>query len=186
MIERYSRPEMAAIWSEDGKYRRWLDVEIAVCEVHAERGVIPSEALAEIREKAAVEPARVAEIEAEVRHDVIAFLTNVAENVGPASRWVHYGMTSSDVLDTALALQIRDAGRLLRDGVQRVADALRARALEFQRTPCIGRTHGVHAEPTTFGLKLLVFFEEMRRNGRRLEHALAEACVGKISGAVGS
>jgi adenylosuccinate lyase len=186
VIERYTRPPLAEIWSDEGRYRRWLDVELAVCEVLAERGTIPADAVAEIRARAAVDPARVAEIEAEVRHDVIAFLTNVAENVGPASRWVHYGMTSSDVLDTALALQIRDAGRLLRDGVQRVADALRNRALEFRRTPCIGRTHGVHAEPTTFGLKLLVFFEEMRRNGRRLEHALAEACVGKISGAVGS
>jgi adenylosuccinate lyase len=186
MIERYTRPPLAEIWSEEGKYRRWLDVEIAVCEVLAQRGTIPADAVAEIRARAAVDPARVAEIEAEVRHDVIAFLTNVAENVGPASRWVHYGMTSSDVLDTALALQIRDAGRLLREGVQRVADALRARALEFQHTPCIGRTHGVHAEPTTFGLKLLVFFEEMRRHQRRLEPALADACVGKISGAVGS
>jgi adenylosuccinate lyase len=186
VIERYTRPPLAEIWSEEGKYRRWLDVEIAVCEVLAQRGTIPADAVAEIRARAAVDPARVAEIEAEVRHDVIAFLTNVAENVGPASRWVHYGMTSSDVLDTALALQIRDAGRLLREGVQRVADALRARALEFQHTPCIGRTHGVHAEPTTFGLKLLVFFEEMRRHQRRLEPALADACVGKISGAVGS
>jgi adenylosuccinate lyase len=121
-----------------------------------------------------------------VRHDVIAFLTNVAENVGPASRFVHYGMTSSDVLDTALALQIRDAGRLLRAGVDRVCEALRRRALEFKHTPCIGRTHGVHAEPTTFGLKLLVFDGEMRRQRARLERALAEAAVGKISGAVGT
>jgi adenylosuccinate lyase len=186
MIERYTRPEMAAIWSEAGKYRRWLDVEIAVCEVHAERGVIPPEALTEIRAKAAVDPARVAEIEAEVRHDVIAFLTNLAENVGPASRYVHYGMTSSDVLDTALALQIRDAGALLRAGVERLVAALEARALEFKHTPCVGRTHGVHAEPTTFGLKLLVFRNEMVRNRERLARALDEASVGKISGAVGS
>jgi len=186
MIERYTRPEMGAIWSEEGKYRRWLDVEIAVCEVLAERGVIPSEAVREIREKAAVDPARVAEIEAEVRHDVIAFLTNVAENVGPASRYVHYGMTSSDVLDTALALQIRDAGALLLAGVERLIAALEARALEFKHTPCVGRTHGVHAEPTTFGLKLLVYRNEMVRNRDRLTRALAEAAVGKISGAVGT
>jgi adenylosuccinate lyase len=186
VIERYSRPEMAEIWSEDGKYRRWLEVELAVCEEQAERGVVPRDALDTIRAKASVDPARVNEIEAQVRHDVIAFLTNIAENVGPASRWVHYGMTSSDVLDTALALQIRDAGRLLREGIERVGDALEARALEFKHTPCIGRTHGVHAEPTTFGLKLLVFREEMRRQAVRFERALEEAAVGKISGAVGT
>jgi len=186
MIERYTRPEMAEIWSEEGKYRRWLEVEIAVCEVHAERGVIPADALAEIRAKARVDPARVAEIEAEVRHDVIAFLTCVAENVGPASRYVHYGMTSSDVLDTALGLQIRDGGALLRAGLDRLIATLEARAVEFKHTPCVGRTHGVHAEPTTFGLKLLVFRNEMVRNRARLERALAEAAVGKISGAVGT
>ena len=186
MLDRYARPQMKEIWTEDGRYRRWLEVELAVCEVHAERGLIPRGALEEIRVKAAVDPARVAEIEAEVRHDVIAFLTNVAENVGPASRFVHYGMTSSDVTDTALALQIRDAGALLREGVAAMAEVLRVRALEFRDTPCIGRTHGVHAEPTTFGLKLLVFYEEMRRQRERLERAIAEAAVGKISGAVGT
>jgi len=186
MIDRYTRPEMAEIWSEAGKYRRWLEVEIAVCEVHAERGVIPADALAEIREKARVDPARVAEIEGVVRHDVIAFLTNVAENVGPASRYVHYGMTSSDVLDTALALQIRDGGVLLTAGLERLIAALEGRAVEFKHVPCVGRTHGVHAEPTTFGLKLLVFRNEMVRNRRRLARALEEAAVGKISGAVGT
>ncbi len=186
MIERYARPEMAGIFTEQGKYARWLEVELAVCEVQAERGELPAEALAVIRERAAVDPARVAEIEARVRHDVIAFLTNVAEHVGPESRFVHHGMTSSDVLDTALALQIRDAGVLLRDGVERLRRVLVRRAREFQHTPCIGRTHGVHAEPTTFGLKLLVYAEEMRRQRERLERALAEAAVGKISGAVGT
>ena len=186
MIDRYSRAEMADIWSDDGRYRRWLEVELAVCEVQAERGLLPREALDTIRAKAAVEPERVAEIEAEVRHDVIAFLTALAENVGPDSRWIHYGMTSSDVLDTAMGLQIRDAGRLLREGIERVSVALRARALEFRDTPCIGRTHGIHAEPTSFGLKLLVFYEEMRRQLRRFDAALAEAAVGKISGAVGT
>jgi adenylosuccinate lyase len=186
VIERYTRAPLAEIWSDEGRYRRWLDVELAVCEELGARGVVPAAALAEIREKAAVDPARVAEIEARVRHDVIAFLTAVAEKVGPASRWVHHGMTSSDVLDTALALQIRDAGRELRAGTARMAEVLRVRALEFRDTPCIGRTHGVHAEPTTFGLKLLVFHAEMRRNLGRLERALDEACVGKISGAVGT
>ena len=186
MIDRYARPEMKAIWTEEGRYQRWLQVELAVCEVHAERGLIPPDALAEIRAKAAVDPARVAEIEAEVRHDVIAFLTNLAEHVGPSARFVHYGMTSSDVLDTALALQIRDAGSLLVEGLARLCEVLRRRAVEFKHTPCIGRTHGVHAEPTTFGLKLLVFYAEMRRQGERLERALSDAAVGKISGAVGT
>jgi adenylosuccinate lyase len=186
VIDRYSRPEMSEIWSEEGKYRRWLEVELAVCEIQCERGLIPRDALDTIRAKASVDPARIDEIEREVRHDVIAFLTNVAENVGPDSRWIHYGMTSSDVLDTALALQIRDSGRLVEAGVLRVLAALEARALEFKHTPCIGRTHGVHAEPTTFGLKLLVFREEMRRQLVRFRRALEDAAVGKISGAVGT
>ncbi len=186
MIDRYTRKPLAEIWSEEGKYARWLEVEIAVCEELCERGTIPQDALETIRARASVDPARVAEIEARVRHDVIAFLTAVAEQVGPESRWIHHGMTSSDVLDTALALQIRDAGRFVRDGVVKVRDALRSRALEFRHTPCVGRTHGVHAEPTTFGLKLLVFQAEMERNLARLDRALEEACVGKISGAVGT
>jgi len=186
VIDRYTRAPLAEIWSEAGKYKRWLQVELAVCEVLAERGTIPADALDEIRAKAAVDPARIAEIEAEVHHDVIAFLTNLAENVGPSSRFIHYGMTSSDVLDTAFALQIRDAGRILLDDVEQLVRVLRRRAIEFKHTPCIGRTHGVHAEPTTFGLKLLVYFEEMRRNQKRLREALAGASVGKISGAVGT
>ena len=187
MIERYSRPEMKEIWTEEGKFRRWIDVEVAVCEVLAERGEIPTDAVAVIREKASVDPARVAEIEAEVRHDVIAFLTALSEKVGqPEARYIHYGMTSSDVLDTALALQMRDAGALLVQGLERLCDVLRRRALEFKTTACVGRTHGVHAEPTTFGLKLLVFHEEARRGKARLERALEDAAVGKISGAVGT
>jgi adenylosuccinate lyase len=186
MIDRYSHPELRAIWSDEGRYRRWLDVEIAVCRELARRGEIPAAAVEAIEARAGFDVARIAEIEAEVRHDVIAFLTNVAEHVGPEARFVHHGMTSSDVLDTALALQIRDAGAILLAGVDRVAEALRRRALEFRHVPCIGRTHGVHAEPTTFGLKLLVFHAEMRRNRARLGAALAEAAVGKISGAVGT
>jgi adenylosuccinate lyase len=177
---------MAALWGVDARYRRWLDVEIAVCEVLAERGVIPGDAVATIRDKAGFDADRIAEIEREVRHDVIAFLTNVAEHVGPDSRWVHYGMTSSDVLDTALALQLRDAGALILEGIDRLGAALEARAREHKDTPCVGRTHGVHGEPTTFGLKLLVFALEMRRNRERVQRALAEAAVGKISGAVGT
>ncbi len=186
MIERYTRPEMKAIWSDEGRYRRWLQVEIAVCEVQCEKGLIPKDALDQIASRASFEVARIDEIEREVRHDVIAFLTAVGETIGPASRWVHFGMTSSDVIDTGMALQIRDAGALLLAGVDRLREVLRARALEFRHTPCVGRTHGVHAEPMTFGLKLLVFYAEMCRNRARLETALAEAAVGKISGAVGT
>ncbi len=186
MIDRYTRPEMRAVWSDEARYRTWLRVEIAVCEVLSERGLIPAGALATIRERADFDVERIAEIEREVRHDVIAFLTNVAEYVGPDSRWIHFGMTSSDVLDTALALQIREAGDLLLAGTDRLLEALRARALEHRGTPMVGRTHGVHAEPTTFGLKLLVFHEAVRRGRGRLERALDEASVGKISGAVGT
>jgi adenylosuccinate lyase len=177
---------MQAIWTDEGRFQRWLEVELAVSDELAQRGVIPAEAAAALRARARIDAARVAEIEREVRHDVIAFLTQVAETVGPEGRWLHFGMTSYDTVDTALALQIRDAGRLLTAGVERVCGVLRRRALEFQNTPCVGRTHGVHAEPTTFGLKLLVFAVEMERQRARLANALAEAAVGKVSGAVGT
>ena len=186
MIERYARPEMQAVWSEEARFQRWLDVELAVCDVLAERGQIPRQAAQAIRARARFDPARIAEIEREVRHDVIAFLTDVGTHVGPEARFLHLGLTSSDTIDTALALQLRDAGRLLLAGADRVLAALRGRALEHRRTPCVGRTHGVHAEPITFGLKLLVFHEEMRRGRGRLARAIEEATVGKLSGAVGS
>jgi adenylosuccinate lyase len=186
MIERYSRPEMRALWTEEARYGFWLRVELAVCEVLAERGVIPAASLATIRKRAGFDAARIAEIEREVKHDVIAFLTSVAEQVGPDSRFVHYGMTSSDVIDTARALQIRAAGDLLLAGCDRALAALRARAREHRNTPCVGRTHGIHAEPTTFGLKLLVLHEALRRARERLARAVEEAAVGKISGAVGT
>ena len=186
MIDRYSRPEMRALWSDEGRLRRWLEVELAVCDVLAQRGEIPAEAARTIRARAGFDAARIAEIEAEVRHDVIAFLTNVAEHVGPEARFVHYGMTSSDVIDTALALQIRDAGAILLAGADRLAAALLRRAEEHRRTPMVGRTHGVHAEPTTFGLKLLVLHEAVRRGRERLARATGQAAVGKISGAVGT
>jgi len=186
VIDRYARPEMAAIWSDDGRFERWLEVEIAATETLAERGMVPESAARSLRDKAGFDAERIAEIEAEVRHDVIAFLTNVAEHVGPDSRFVHYGMTSSDVIDTGLALQIRDAGRVLLEGVDLLMTALRTRALEYRHTPCVGRTHGVHAEPMTFGLKFLVFWKEMERNRERLSRTLEEAAVGKISGAVGT
>ena len=186
MIDRYSLPEMSAIWSEEGKYSRWLDVELAATAVLTERGVVPEESARVIREKAGFDVARIQEIEAEVRHDVIAFTTNLGEHIGPESRWVHYGMTSSDVLDTALALQIRDSGQLLLDECDAICDALKTRALEFKHEPCVGRTHGVHAEPTTFGIKFLIFWKAMRRNRARIARTLEEAAVGKISGAVGT
>ena len=186
MIDRYTRSVMKEIWSDDGKYRRWLDVEIAVCEEQANRGLIPREAVEQIRERASFDVARIDEIEQTVRHDVISFLTAVGETIGEASRWVHFGMTSSDVIDTGMALQIRDSGRVLLEGIDRMCAVLRARALEFRDTPCVGRTHGIHAEPMTFGLKLLVFYAEMCRNRERVRTALADAAVGKISGAVGT
>jgi adenylosuccinate lyase len=186
MIERYSRPEMQRIWTDEAKYQHWLEVELAVCDALADAGRIPREAVATIRAKARFNVKRIDEIEQQTRHDVIAFLTNVAEHVGPESRFVHFGLTSSDVLDTALALQLKQAGALLLAGIDRVIAALRTRAEEHRHTPCVGRTHGVHAEPTTFGLKLLVFFAEMGRARRRLTAALDEVCVGKLSGAVGT
>jgi adenylosuccinate lyase len=186
LIERYSRPEIAAVWSDEGRYRRWLEVELAATDALARRGRVPAEAARAIRERAGFDVARIAEIERDVRHDVIAFTTCVAERVGPAARWLHYGLTSSDVIDTALALQLRDAGRILLADLDRLVAALRRRAIEFKGAPCIGRTHGVHGEPTTFGLKLLVFHEVMRRGRERLERAVAEAAVGKLSGAVGT
>jgi adenylosuccinate lyase len=177
---------MAAIWTEEAKLQRWLDVEITVCRAWARRGVVPAEDLAQIEEKAAFDVERTLEIERTTNHDVVAFLTNVAENVGPASRWVHYGMTSSDVLDTGLALAVRQAGEILLREQAALTQTLVDRALEHAGTLCVGRTHGIHAEPTTFGLKLAGFAFESRRNEERLARAFAGAAVGKLSGAVGT
>ncbi len=186
MIPRYTRQQMGEIWSEEHKYRTWLQVELAACEAQAELGRLPEEALAEIKAKAQFNPVRIAEIEKEVKHDVIAFLTNVAEHVGPASRYIHLGMTSSDLLDTALALQMQAAGRLLLDGIGKMREVLRAQALAHKTTLCIGRSHGVHAEPTCFGLKFALWYDEMGRNLVRLQRAVEAVSVGKISGAVGT
>ncbi len=186
MIPRYSRPEMAEIWTEESKFRSWLEVEIAVCEAWAELGVIPKEALEVIKKKARFEVARIEEIEAEVKHDVIAFLTNVAEYVGPEARYIHLGMTSSDVLDTAMALRMKRAMEMIIADVEELLEVIKQRALEHQDTVMIGRTHGIHAEPITFGLKLAIWYEEFRRHRRRLEAALETISYGKISGAVGT
>ncbi|HEX8476101.1 MAG TPA: adenylosuccinate lyase [Pyrinomonadaceae bacterium] len=186
MITRYTLPEMGALWSEQNKFQKWLDVEIAVCEVHAEMGVIPREALVQIKTRARFTVERINEIEKTTDHDVIAFTTALAENIGEASRFVHYGLTSSDVVDTANALLLRDACELLLGRVDALASVLRRRAHEFKRTPQIGRTHGVHAEPTSFGLTFALWYDEMRRNRTRLVRAREAVAVGKISGAVGA
>jgi adenylosuccinate lyase len=186
MIRRYTRPEMGGLWSEESKFRTWLDIELYACEAQAELGAIPDESVATIRERAAFTVDRINELERTLNHDVIAFLTNVAENVGEESRYVHLGMTSSDVVDTALCVLMRRAGLLLREGLERLESILAARAAEFKYTVMIGRTHGIHAEPTTFGLKLALWREETRRNLVRLDRAIEGISVGKISGAVGT
>ena len=186
MIPRYTRPHMGNIWTEENKLRTWLEIEILACEAQAELGTIPREAAALIRQKAKFDARRVEQIEAEVKHDVIAFLTNVGEYVGPESRFIHLGMTSSDVLDTGLAVQMKQSAELLLKDLQALADVLARRAREFKTTMMIGRTHGIHAEPTTFGLKLALWYDESRRNIDRLQHALTTISVGQISGAVGT
>ncbi|HEU4795919.1 MAG TPA: adenylosuccinate lyase [Pyrinomonadaceae bacterium] len=186
MIDRYTLPEMGALWSEQNKFQKWLDVEIAVCEVHAENGTIPRDALEQIKARAKFSVARINEIEKTTNHDVIAFTTNLAESIGEASRFVHYGLTSSDVVDTANALLLRDAADILLKKVDALIDVLKRRALEFKNTPQVGRTHGIHAEPTSFGLTFALWFDEMRRNRERLLRAKETTAVGKISGAVGA
>jgi adenylosuccinate lyase len=186
MIPRYSRPEMARIWSDENRFAKWLEVEIAATEVLSEGGIVPPEALAAITEKARFDVSRIEAIEKEVQHDVIAFVSNVAENVGPEGRWLHYGLTSSDVVDTALSMLMRDALDLIDDDVVALMAAVRLRAFEFKQTPMIGRTHGVHAEPMTFGLKLALWHAELARDRERLARAYAAISVGKLSGAVGT
>lgn len=186
MIDRYSLPEMTEIWSDETRFRIWLDIEIAACEANNERGLVPDDAIKDIREKADFRVERILEIEEEVKHDVIAFLTNVAEYVGPASRYIHYGMTSSDILDTALAVQMVKAGRLIAGALERLITIIGERAREHKNTIMIGRTHGVHAEPITFGLKLAVWYAELKRQFARLNDAIETVRVGQISGAVGT
>jgi adenylosuccinate lyase len=186
MIPRYSRPEMARLWSDQNRFATWLAVEIAATEVLAERGIVPKQALAAIRERARFDVARIDEIEKEVQHDVIAFVSNVAESVGPEGRWLHYGLTSSDVVDTALAILMRDACDLLRPGVVELMAVVRERAFRYKASPMIGRTHGVHAEPMTFGLKLALWHAELQRQLERLDRARATISFGKLSGAVGT
>ncbi len=186
MIRRYTRPAMGNIWDEENKFRIWLEIEILACEAQAELGVIPREAVKVIREKARFYVPRIEDIEREVKHDVIAFLTNVGEYVGPESRFIHLGMTSSDVLDTCLAVQMKQSGELLLEDLQALAGVLARRAREFKMTVMVGRTHGIHAEPVTFGLKLALWYDETRRNIARLTAAVERIAVGQVSGAVGT
>ena len=186
MIPRYTHPEMGRIWSDQRRYETWLLVETAAAEAMAAAGIVPAEAARDIRERGAFDIARIEEIEQATQHDVIAFTTAVAEHVGPSARWLHFGMTSSDVIDTAQALQMREACDLILKGLDALAEAIRDRAFEHRRTPMIGRTHGVHAEPMTFGLKLALWYAEVGRNIERVLRAKAAISVGKLSGAVGT
>ena len=186
MIPRYSRPEMTAIWEPENRFRIWLEIEQHACDAQAKLGVIPEEAARALRERGKFEVARIDEIEAETKHDVIAFLTNLAEHVGPEARFIHQGMTSSDVLDTCLAVQLTRAADILLDDLGALLDVLKRRAIEHKDTLCVGRSHGIHAEPTTFGLKLAGFYAEFRRNLRRLRSARRDIATCAISGAVGT
>lgn len=186
MIERYTRKEMGHIWTDEYKFRTWLEIETLACEARAEMGEISDEDVKVIREKANFDVNKVLEIEETTKHDVIAFLTNVAEYVGEPSRHIHYGMTSSDILDTGLSLQMKRAGEILLKGLNELKDALRVQALKYKYTVCVGRTHGIHAEPTTMGLKFALWFEEIKRDIVRMERAVETISVGQISGAVGT
>ena len=186
MIRRYTNPEMGNIWSEQRRYETWLEVELAAADTMAEAGIVPEDAARELRAKAAFDVARIEEIEQTTQHDVIAFTTAVAEHVGPAARWLHFGLTSSDVVDTAQALQMRQACDLVVKNIATAMEAVRGRAEEHRRTPMIGRTHGVHAEPMTFGVKLALWYAELQRDLDRVLRARDTVAVGKISGAVGT
>jgi adenylosuccinate lyase len=188
MIARYTRPAMGRIWSDEHKYRCWLIVETAASQALARFGLVPQSAADAIRDRGNFTVARINEVEAEVRHDVIAFTTTVAEHIADpeVSRWLHYGLTSTDVVDTAQSLQLRDASAIIHTGILALSETLKQRAIEFKHTPIIGRTHGVHAEPTTFGLKLLLWYSEMQRNLIRFDAAAEDLRVGKLSGAVGT
>ena len=186
MIPRYTHPDMGRIWSDERRYRTWLEVEVAAAEAMAEAGLVPREAARDIRERGDFDIARIEDIERTTQHDVIAFTTAVAERVGPSARWLHFGMTSSDVIDTAQALQMREACDVILGDLDALAVVVRERAFEHRRTPMIGRTHGVHAEPMTFGLKLALWSSEIERDIARVRRARTTVAVGKLSGAVGT
>ncbi len=186
MITRYTRPEMGRLWDLENKYRKWLDVEIAACEAWAELGEIPKDALSAIKKKAMFDVGKIDEIEKVVKHDVIAFLTSVAQSLGPESRFIHKGLTSSDILDTALALIMREAADIIIRDIMELMDVLKKQAYAYKETLMMGRSHGIHAEPMTFGLKFALWYEDMKRNLSRIRKAKAVISVGKLSGAVGT
>ena len=186
MIARYTRPQMGRIWTDENRFRKCLDVEIATAEVEADAKMIPRSAARDIKRKAVIDIERIREIEKEVKHDVVAFTTSVAERVGPSARYLHYGLTSYDVVDTALALMVRDASELIEEGLRGFGKVLRKRAFEFKDTVMVGRTHGIHAEPMTFGLKMALWYADNKRNLERMEAATEQMLVGKVSGAVGT
>ena len=186
MIKRYTLPEMGKIWEDQFRFSTWLKIEVLACEARVELGEIPKEDVEVIKQKADFNVERILEIEEETKHDVIAFLTNVAEYVGAESRHIHYGMTSSDILDTTLSYQMKAAGEILLDDLKNFKRILKKRALEHRNTVCVGRSHGIHAEPTTYGLKFALWYEEAKRNIKRLEAAISTISVGQISGAVGT
>ncbi|WP_333653965.1 adenylosuccinate lyase [Dissulfurispira sp.] len=186
MIPRYTRTEMGRLWEPENRFQKWLDVEIAVCEAWAELGEIPEDALKVIKEKAKFDIARIDEVERTVKHDVIAFLTSVSEFVGPESRFIHKGLTSSDVVDTALSLLMREASDIIIKDIKELMGVLKEQAFKYKTVPCIGRSHGVHAEPMTFGLKFALWYEDAKRSLRRMETAKDVISIGKLSGAVGT
>jgi adenylosuccinate lyase len=186
MIERYTRPEMAKIWTDQNKFQKMLDVEILACEAFAEQGILPKDSVKVIKEKAAFDVERIKEIEAQTNHDVVAFIKNVSENVGHEAQYLHYGLTSSDILDTALSVMMVEAMDILIDDAKKVEKALKEKALKYKNTPMMGRSHGVHAEPISFGLKMALFYKEIQRDIKRLEDAREVIAYGKISGSVGT
>jgi adenylosuccinate lyase len=186
VIERYSRPEMSRIWEPENRYRKWLEIEIYACEIHADMGAVPSEAVERIKSRANFDIERIDEIEKVVKHDVIAFLTSVADYIGDDSAYLHLGLTSSDVLDTSFAMLLKEASDMIIADIRKLMEAIKKRAYEHKDTPMIGRSHGIHAEPVTFGIKMALWYDEMRRNLRRMEAARETVSYGKISGAVGT
>jgi adenylosuccinate lyase len=186
VIKRYTREKMGALWNDENKYRTWLKIEITACEAWSELGEIPNEALRQIKERARINPQRIEEIERETRHDVAAFVSQLEESVGDAGKFIHLGLTSSDILDTSLSVMLREATDIIIEDIKELMEVIREKAFEHKETVMIGRTHGVHAEPITFGLKMAIWFEEMRRHRRRMERVKEEISVGKISGAVGT
>jgi len=186
MIERYTTPQMKFLWSDQNRFQKWLDIEILACEAMAHLGIIPKSALSKIKKKANFDVKRITKIEEKTKHDVVAFLSNVAENVGAESKYIHFGLTSSDILDTSLSLLMREAGELILQDLKKLSQVVKKRAFEFKHTSMIGRTHGVHAEPTTLGLKFALWYAELQRHLERLKKAIETISVGKISGAVGT